>query len=145
MSLLSHVYRPLTSLIPATDPGHEVKFLVLVSSGSAPTTYKTLFSKILERLGCHPELDIHFLELGETTTCNYLSLLESYRFQSLILCGLSASSIGLQSSLPLHVPVRLNGIYLIRTDAPENLEKASVEVKTAFWNGLKSMTFNACL
>lgn len=139
MPLLEHIYRPLTRLKPEHDLGHPVAYLVLVPTGSSPSVYQSLFSKIIERLGGSPERDLHFLQVEGNAAFQYSSLVEGYQFNILILCGLHASNAGLQSSLPLHTPARLGNRHIIRTESPENLEKATVEVKTAFWNCLRSI------
>lgn len=139
MLLLNHIYRPLTNLIVEDNPRHHVDYLVVVPSGSSAQVYQNLFRKIVERLGGKPDNDLHFLAVNENESFSFGSLVRSNPFKVLILCGLSARSVGLQAGLGLHFPVRLAGRYILRTEAPESLEKASVDVKTAFWNCLRNI------
>lgn len=139
MPLLDHIYRPLTNLISKSKPRQPVDYLVLVPSTSSESVYMSLFGKIIEKLGGYPDKDLFFLKVNVDAPFSFKSLAESYTCNVMILCGITAESIGLQSGLGIHVLVRMDGLFLLRTETPEILEKSSVDIKTLFWNCMRSI------
>lgn len=93
---------------------------------------------MMDRLGYTMDETCHVLSVFPNQRYSYHLLLNEFGFNKLILCGISPEQLGLQSNLPIHTPVHLNSIFLLRTDAPVVLEKSDTNHKGAFWNAFKS-------
>ncbi len=138
MDFLETVYAPIPigSFYPAPS---QLKAVLLVIPDTENAQRETIiFTKMFERLALTLEEHCHLLMVLPDHRYSYISLLKDYGFNKLILCGINPFQLGLQSSLPIHIPVHLNGVFILRTDAPLVLENSHKEHKGGFWQAFKS-------
>jgi hypothetical protein len=138
MDFLETVYDPI-SRIPAYEvPSDSKEVLILIPQSEDYQLTIILFSKMLDRLGYAMADKCHVLSIVPLHRYFYHQLSHDFGFNKLILCGISPEILGLQSALPIHIPVHLDGTFLLRTDAPGLLEKSDANHRGAFWHAFKS-------
>lgn len=106
--------------------------LILVPDEQSIPLATALFSKMFDKLGLESDKEAAILAV-QNHPGRFAGLRRSFGFQRLVLCGVHPHQIGLQAECPIHMPLHLGTVFLLRTETPSGLESASREFKTAFW------------
>lgn len=110
--------------------------LILVPQTEEAAVARRLFAKLYVKL--EKDMDQEALILStEGQRIAFPLLRAHFQFKRLILCGMTAWDLGLQSRLGRHIPVQLQGAFLLITEKPSVLETSAVDTKIAFWTAFQ--------
>lgn len=136
--IIDTVYAPLCRNISPDRTVEEVKVLIIVPGQSDMVESTDLFDKMFGHLQKRMAQEARIIPWQEEGISPFSDLAAHIPFRMLILCGVTAREVGLQSNLPLHTPVRLHNAWIMRTEAPGKLATASKDQKAEFWKAFKS-------
>ena len=115
------VHGSILALLPdSSDREEEIEFLIKVFNASNKELGK----------------DVLIWSIPGNVQLSFPDLQQHIHFSDLYLFGVEPAQIGLQSTLPLGVPVHLGEIFICRTDLPLKVQNTE-EIKRPFWEILK--------
>jgi hypothetical protein len=138
LELIDTFYAPLSRHPSSWNLPPRAGVLIIIPAKEDTDEATALFGKMFGHLQKQLNDEAAILPWKEEGIRPYTALTQRIAVRMLILSGLTAQEIGLQSLLPLHTAVRINNLWLLRTDAPAQLASASKDHKAAFWNAFKS-------
>lgn len=80
--------------------------------------------------------DVLFWPIPRDVQLSFPDLQQHIHFSDLYLFGVEPAQIGLQSMLPMGIPVQIGEVFIYRTDLPLKVQN-STDMKAPFWELLK--------
>ncbi len=134
----------LNEITVAPNAGTEVTYpvdvhgsiLVLLPESSQWEEEQVFLSKVFTAAEKEMDKDVLLWPISENVHLSFPDLQHHLHFSDLFLFGVEPEQIGLQSTLPMGVPVHLGQVFLYRTDLPLKVMNSS-EIKIRLWDLLK--------